>query len=118
MHRTDVIDSEQLERIAEELTPGTIKLKRQLTRTFPLVILGLAVILTVGYFLSPPASQSHLISAIQNPLMWVLLVGGMIGTYLKAKKKRAASVERTMLRHQRCPHCGYALDALPVDEST
>lgn len=73
--------------------------------------------------------------AVASLFTWSLIVGNLGGAALAKtssliyfcavpwviwyvlKRRRFAKVTAAMLEHRRCPHCGYDLRLLPVDES-
>jgi hypothetical protein len=121
--RGDVIDTEALERIAEEIEPGA-RSRRRLTRLGLFVFLPVIFLLTFGgialdvYIEGRPA-WDDLVSTVTNPAMIGPAVACLFsGVYLPLFASRQARSRRTiaaMLKHRVCPHCGYGLVGLPVD---
>jgi predicted RNA-binding Zn-ribbon protein involved in translation (DUF1610 family) len=46
----------------------------------------------------------------------VLFVFNIVVVWFSSRFVRRKKVCRTLLRHSRCPHCGYDLHGLPADE--
>ncbi|MCP3904829.1 MAG: hypothetical protein GY715_14475 [Planctomycetes bacterium] len=112
LRRYDIIDAEALERIAEELEPG-VRQRR------PLLIVGviavIVVIVAIIFTFSREGGPGwrDLISAIANPAIFAAVVGGAVAPIIAARQKRIQKVRNVMLRHERCPHCGYGLTGVP-----
>jgi hypothetical protein len=78
------------------------------------LILLLALIVTVIFKLLGGDSWSHLIRRMVPTFylfIWPFIVwGGM-------RASRFGKIAAAMLRHRRCPHCGYDLRNLPVNDA-
>ncbi len=46
---------------------------------------------------------------------FAFMFGAFIGTWIWAKRARFGRIHLIMLKHRRCPHCGYNLRLLPTD---
>ncbi|MHC5113914.1 MAG: hypothetical protein ACYTGP_05745 [Planctomycetota bacterium] len=112
LRRYDVIDAEPLEKIAEEVEPGA-KSRRPLL--IVAVVAGVAVLAGIALMLMRAGGPSwrDLLSAAANPAILAAVLGGMIAPIVAARQQRIARVRNAMLRHERCPHCGYGLTGVP-----
>jgi hypothetical protein len=116
LRRHDVIDADTLRAIVEEVGSG---LEERSRRFVPVLVIGasiLALVLIVqlidhaihgdlwGFF-----SGRNI--ALAN--VWLLIMV----FWARAKQGRFGRIRKIMLKHHRCPHCGYDLRGLPVDAS-
>ena len=123
--RGDVIDTEALERIAEEIEPGA-RGRRRLMRIVLFVFLPVILLVTFGgialdIWIEGKAAWDDLVSTLTNPAFMAPILAGLLsGTYIPWIASRQARWRRltgAMLKHRICPHCGYGLAGLPVDPS-
>jgi hypothetical protein len=115
-HRTDVVDREVLQDIVEELEPGTAKMRRRLIVLVPGTLLLFALGIALLYRFSDASLRRDLVSALTNPIIIVSTVFcGVIMPWLTARQTRLKRARFAMLKHRRCPHCGYDLRLLPPD---
>ncbi len=110
LRQHDVIDADQLQAIANEdgvrITGGG---------RAALIVGICSALLVTGLFTyalitgdirnAPIAKSSGLLYLCSLP--WII--------WFAIKLKRSGYIEAAMLRHRRCPHCGYDLRMLPVD---
>ncbi|MHC5003327.1 MAG: hypothetical protein ACYTJ0_09400 [Planctomycetota bacterium] len=109
-----VTDPEVLERITEDLEPGAWRARRFSRRValivLPLIIAGVGLAVAIE---GQPALHD-LISTLTNPAILAAIVAGSVIPWLTARRERLKRVERVMLGHAVCPHCGYGLTGLPA----
>jgi hypothetical protein len=114
LHRHQVIESEPLAEIVEDLEPGTARLRR-----YAIVLVPGAVLLVAGgiaalYVVSDAGARQDLISTLTNPALMVPnLVCCCLVPWMVARQARMKRVRFAMLKHRRCPHCGYDLRRCP-----
>jgi hypothetical protein len=109
----DVIPAEPLGKIASEIGTGwAIQGQIIFTGVWALAFVCLAIAHMVkwggGLFLHPRELR-----------LWSVLLGlfiiNIIIVWFVSRHTRQKKVRRIMLKHGRCPHCGYDLRNLPVD---
>jgi hypothetical protein len=115
LRQNDVIPSDALREIAEELDPAELRRR-------PLAVLWAPIWVVLWYsawFLYyrlfstwrgwNPVLIAFGVSYFLCPFVWVY------AGFCKARRMRWERVRRVMLEHRRCPHCGYDIRLLPVD---
>jgi hypothetical protein len=118
LQRGSVIESDDLDEIVAELEPGCPRRRRVLC----VLGVGLALLalggLGVSVALEGAPARQDLIDTLTNPaimapsffvLVWL---PWMIGAKRRARRMQVLAV---LLKHRRCPHCGYSLRGLPVE---
>ncbi|MHC4826042.1 MAG: hypothetical protein ACYTEY_05735 [Planctomycetota bacterium] len=120
LRRPGAIESDVLDRMVEELEPGAAKI-----RPYLMILLGVGVVLGLAAFLvsvmmEGPGAWQDLTDTVTNPaifapnLLVLLFVPWM---FVHQRRTRRGRVSAVMIKHRRCPHCGYSLKGLPVDPS-
>jgi hypothetical protein len=113
LRRHDRIDAEALRAIAEDVGPGLSRARRVWFWIFEaLPILVLPVLFVRVFFIK---GGRDLPAIVLWTTIFVCLVIGIWGFTTSARRKRFHRVRDAMLRHGRCPHCGYDLAHLPPD---
>lgn len=113
--RHDTIPVEALRKIAEELDPGEVSRRR---RACVWAVIGVAVWYAAffGYF--------RLFSTWKgwDPVLVIFCItyflfpfASVYVGFRKARRARYERIRRVMLKHLRCPHCGYDIRGLPTD---
>jgi hypothetical protein len=116
LHRHNIIDADALDAIVEDLEPGTARIRRYLIVIIPCAIGLVAAGTATLYFVSDPGARQDLISTLTNPALMVPnLVCCIFVPWIVARQARLKRVRFAMLKHRRCPHCGYDLRGLPTD---
>ncbi len=114
-HRHDVIEADALERIVDELEPGTAKRRRRIILIAPCTIVLVGVGIAALYYFYDSGARRDLVSTLTNPAIMVPNVLCCIFvTWIAARQGRLKRVRFAMLKHRRCPHCGYNLHGLPT----
>lgn len=111
--RYDVIDAEALERIAQALEPG-VRMRRRLSFLPFLNPVATLALIIAGFAIADSLAAADIIGSLANPGVLVAIVGGLLVPGIITRQERLTRVRSVMLRHRRCPHCGYGLDGLPV----
>ncbi len=115
-HRYDVIEADALERIVEELEPGTARMRRRMLVMVPSAILLLALGIAALYYFSDSSMRRDLVSTLTNPVIIVPNVLCCVFIpWLTTRQARLKRARFAMLKHRRCPHCCYDLRLLPTD---
>jgi hypothetical protein len=114
LRRYDVIDAEALRATATELGPGVTKWHRRIYWIG--VVVGLY---SVGSALfSRVRSGGGLrflgIGDAAIVFLFIVLFGGLYLYMHGARRRRMRRVRDVMVRHLRCPHCGYDIRGLPT----
>lgn len=117
LNQDSIIPAETLRSMADRIMPGA---RRQ--RLIQVVSVALGFLVVVGgtiiyfrYFSTwkgfDPVNMT--IYAIQV----VVILSGPLLVFLLARAKYVSRVASVMLEHRRCPHCGYDLHGLGIDEA-
>lgn len=113
LHRNDRIDAETLRAIAREIGPGLSRARRAWFWAFQALPILVVPVLFIRVFLIRGGRDPTAVVLWTTTL--VCLVVGIWGFTISARRKRFHRVRDIMLRHRRCPHCGYNLAHLPRD---
>jgi len=112
----DIIDADTLDAINDDLEPGSGRRLRFAYRWVPALIVVTLTPLTLVYLFGVANVRGGLINGFFNiPGMWVPIMVAVIIPFFSARKARYRKLRSVMLRHERCTHCGYALNDLPAD---
>jgi len=112
--RPDIIEPEVLHEIAQQVGFG---LTRSVRLALRLGLVGLAVfaialtILIIALTHGDISTRRFFISLVPYCGIWSTL----LGVWLGARNVRHQRIREVMLRHLRCPHCGYDIRGLPVE---
>ncbi len=117
MPRRGAIEPRELEQIVESIVPG-----RARCRPLALVALVLGVLFLGGFgaavLLEGRVAWKDLVSTLTNPAILAPSLAGIVFLPVWLARRRRAQRHRVtavLLKHRRCPHCGYGLTGLPVD---
>jgi hypothetical protein len=120
LRRPGAIESDVLDRIVEELEPGMAKMRPWLILAVAVgVVLALGGVV-VSIIVEGRTAWNDLVQTLTNPAIYapnlfiVLFVPWLI---VHKRRTRRGRVSAVMIKHRRCPHCGYSLRGLPVDPS-
>jgi hypothetical protein len=114
LHRHEVIEPETLQEIAKQVGIGTTQVTRVM---FWIVLFGVAFlavlipILSIMYVNGWINLFSFALSLAPPSSVWIAVAVFWFGT----RNVRHQRIGTVMLRHLRCPHCGYDLRMLPAD---
>ncbi|HNQ22087.1 MAG TPA: zinc ribbon domain-containing protein [Phycisphaerae bacterium] len=112
------IEVDTLTAIVEELEPGTARLRRWMIVIVPGFILLVVVGVAALYWVEDAGGRADLISTLLNPAISVPgLIAGVFTPWFAARQARAQRIRFAMLKHRRCPHCGYDLRGSYPDPS-
>jgi hypothetical protein len=112
LHRDEPIDRETLARVVGERGIGLPMLEKG--ALIAAVICGAAVIVLIGFRYYSGMPWSMLIKRTA-PVLYLFVLPFII--WGGARKKRFGLVAAALLKHERCPHCGYDLRGLAADAS-
>ncbi len=112
LHRNETIERDTLAKIVREKGIDPNKLEKISVVTVLLCIVAAIVILIVKYL---AAKQWGVILKESVPMIYIFIWPFVAWGHLR--KKRFGSIAAAMKKHLRCPHCGYDLRDLPVDEN-
>jgi len=122
LHRYDTIDAAALEAIVEDIEPGTAAVRRRLIYLLPALVLTVVAGIVLMYVVGDASARKDLVSVLLNPaIMGGAIIGGVVFPWIAVRQQRFRLVRTSMLRHNRCPHCGYNLHGLqrdPADGTT
>jgi len=115
LHRHDAIEADVLRAIAEDIGPAYRRASRIAGWTFFILGAGgMTTMLLRAYLFRGGLDTVGKILTLVNIICLALF---MLGIWTGARKLRFGRVKRIMLSHRRCPHCGYDLKGLSVDEN-
>jgi hypothetical protein len=113
LRRHDVIDADTLRAIAEEIGPASSRATIRWFWAFQaLPILCLPFFFVWVFFIK--GGRDPVAIALWSTILACLVIG-IWGFCSSARRKRFHRVRDAMLRHGRCPHCGYNLTGLAAD---
>lgn len=113
--RHDTIPADALLRIANELDPKEVRTRRWAAVAAPFwVILWYAAFFGYFYFFSTWKGWDPVLIAFAI-LYFVFPFASVYWGFRKARRARYQRVRDVMLKHLRCPHCGYDIRGLPTD---
>jgi hypothetical protein len=107
-HR-EPIDRDTLSRILGEKGVGLSKLERGAMITCLIVIAAFIATVAGKYMLG--TSPFDMLKRA-GPTIYIFILPFIMWGH--ARKNRIDSIATAMLKHRRCPHCGYDLNGLPV----
>ena len=114
LNQTTPVPAETLRTIANDVLPGV---RRQKLIQAASVVFGFAFVIggNIIYFryFSSWSGLDPVRTAIYA-LQIVVLFSGPVIVFRMARSQYAGRVAETMLRHLRCPHCGYDIRCLPT----
>ncbi|MCP3902046.1 MAG: hypothetical protein GY715_00295 [Planctomycetes bacterium] len=116
LHRHDAIDAEALRPIADEVGSG---LEERTRRFMPVLFVGVVIVAFALILQIVLYSIKGDIRAIFSPRnialanIWFFI----LVLWMRAKQVRFGRIRKIMLKHRRCPHCGYDVHGLAPDEA-
>jgi hypothetical protein len=114
LRRHDVIASEALGEIAKQVGIGMTRVTRAMFWVILFGVVSFAILLPILIIMFVNGwinVLSFVLSLLPPSSVWVALFVFWIGT----RNVRHQRIGTVMLRHLRCPHCGYDLRMLPTD---
>jgi hypothetical protein len=113
--RKNVIEREALDAILEELAPGARRRRAILLWLLPLSLIVVAGAIGLVVAAEGQPAWRDLVAGAMNPAVLAGCLGGIVTSVIGARQARHRKAPAVLLRHRRCPHCGYSLIGLPVD---
>ena len=110
--RDDPIDRDTLERIVGEKGVG-LRPYQVAQIAFGAVFVVAVTVVVVSKHLAGTPWSALLRRSV--PLLYLFVLPFFV--WSRAKKMRSSRIAAAMLKHRRCPHCGYDIRGLPVDPS-
>ncbi len=115
LKRHDVIDAEALQGIITDVEPG-MSSRRKTLLLVAMLGSGALAFIAAAVAIEGAAAWSDLLGTLLKPAIMPAVIVGVIAPVLAAWQERLRRVRRIMLRHRRCPHCGYGLIGVPAAE--
>jgi hypothetical protein len=119
LRRPGAIEADVLDRIVDELEPGTAKMRPFLIIALAAgVVLALAGVLVSVMFDNRPGAWQDLVDTVTSPVVMatnVFVIAFVPWMVVHKRRSRRGRVSALMIKHRRCPHCGYSVQGLPVD---
>jgi len=115
LRRYDVIEADDLCRIATDIDSSELKKRRRFALFAPIMVM-IALGGFFGYFYVFGRWRGWdpvLIMAVCLYVSWPFVA--LYRGFRKARRARWERICGAMLKHLRCPHCGYDIRGLPVD---
>jgi hypothetical protein len=114
-HQHDVIPAETLRKLAEEIGVGWPRLVR-LTFFVMLAVLVVYLLATGLYLLTDVLSgRAGLGTFAERVALLIPGLAGLLTIWFVSARVRFKRIRNIILKHSRCPHCGYDLRMLRVD---
>jgi len=118
LRRPGAIESDVLDRIVNELEPGTAK-----TRPFLIFAVAAGVVLALAgivasIIMEGQTAWNDLVDTVTNPAIIapnVFVIAFVPWMVVRKRRSRRGRVSAVMIKHRRCPRCGYSLQGLSVD---
>ncbi|GMV27733.1 MAG: hypothetical protein AMXMBFR58_37640 [Phycisphaerae bacterium] len=84
-----------------------------------LIVLAIAGI-AIDIAIEGQAAWNDLVKslAFTGPAVLLMLAAGVAAPLVVARRARLKGTRAALLRHGRCPHCGYGIAGVPVDAGT
>ena len=114
LRRYDVIEADVLGKIAKQIGTGITQANRALfwVSLVGVASVGITVPITITGFVGGWMDSFSLVLSLLLPnSIWVCV----FVLWVRARKVRHKRIGSIMLKHLRCPHCGYDIRGLPVD---
>ncbi len=116
LHQHSTIPADTLRSMSDALIPGIRK--QQWTSTlcalFTVVFIVGGTAIYYKYFSTWKGFDA--VGLTINLIQLAIIVEGPIIVFRMAKSKYAARITEVILKHRHCPHCGYNLRGLPIDD--
>jgi hypothetical protein len=110
LRQHDVIETEALRRILQE--PG-VGLKTFERIVFCIQVTGAILVVCFFTYETITGGIASAIKAKSVGLIYLCMLPWIV--WFGMKRKRFSSIKPAMLKHHRCPHCGYDLRGLEID---
>jgi hypothetical protein len=114
LHRFETIDPDTLHDIVEMMEPGTARLRRHAWIIISAAVAAIALLVAFIYYTGDAGLRKDLISTITNPAIIIPnLVCCVVVPWIITRQNYMKHISAAMLKHRRCPHCGYDLRGAP-----
>jgi hypothetical protein len=113
LHRDDPIDRPTLSRIVGERSIGLPALEKGALIAAVILAVALIVVIAVRVYSGMPFGS---VMRRSTPALYLFMLPFII--WGGARKKRFGQIAATLLKHCRCPHCGYDLRGLAPMRAT
>jgi hypothetical protein len=115
LHRRDGIPAEQLREMAQEIGIGMTKTTRVLF-WISLLCIALALIVLGIHLVHGIATGTGFRRLFRQAIPFIGIWVGPFIMWFGARSVRIQRIGKVMLKHLRCPHCGYDIRGLPTAE--
>jgi hypothetical protein len=115
-HRPGIIPPDVLRKIAPEVGVGITRGTRVLLWGSIVGIVGLGIALTICIIRLANGSISTG-DSFRSLIPYVGVFSGSFICWINLRYARHQKIGDVMLKHRRCPHCGYDIRGLPADTS-
>ena len=113
LRRPGIIPPDELREIAREIGFGLLQVKKVALWTNALGIVCLAIALAIC-FTRVARGSLGVREMLIRLLPFIAILTGTFSTWVAARTLRHQRIGRVMLKHLRCPHCGYNVSRLPA----
>ncbi|UCG16524.1 MAG: hypothetical protein JSV19_00500 [Phycisphaerales bacterium] len=115
LRRYDVIPADTLRLIADAVGFGLPKWQRR--GYIACVVMFLACVAFLVFWKIIRGAGVDAVERVLWPVNLTVFVFGAIQFWRSGRRARAKLVRAVMLKHLRCPHCGYDIRGLPTDST-
>jgi hypothetical protein len=114
LHRHGIIPADVLREIAQEIGIGITRATRGAfwASVVGLACLVIALVICTTRLVGGSISTARVLKSL---LPYTAVLTGLFTSWIALRSARHQQIGGVMLRHQRCPHCGYDLRLLPTD---
>ncbi len=114
LRRPGILPPEVLEEITRQVDVGITRGTRVLLWSSVVGLVCLGIALTVGMtgILGGNIDAGRFFKSL---LPYLGVVSGSVTCWIALRSARHQQIGRAMLKHLRCPHCGYDIRSLPAD---
>ena len=117
LHQYDTIDEDALRDIVEDLQPGSAKFLGKVYLIVIGTVAAIALLLGFAYWAVGPNGRPNFFRALANPALYPGWITGIFVPIWAGYHQRMKRMRGVLLKHCRCPHCGYDLRGTPPDPS-
>ncbi len=115
LRRHDVIPADTLDVIANEVGFGMPKWQHRGYIVCVCTFIACIAFLVVWKIVR--RTGVGMVERVLWPVNLVVFAFGAVQFWRSGRRARGKHIQATMLRHLRCPHCGYDIRGLPIDSS-
>jgi hypothetical protein len=114
LHRPGIIPSDALREISQQVGLGITRATRGAfwASIVGLICLGIALVICMTRLANGSITGAK---CARSLIPYASVIAGLMGSWIALRSARHQKIGGAMLKHHRCPHCGYDLRMLPAD---